>query len=809
MKKECLKWFRPAVVAGLLFFAAPGAGAETVRLENDFWELDIQARYGARATRFYSRARDYEFVVNWQPGYRDRDACQGGAFAGIMVGSFTSGRDEKGQLNQPYEVLEQSADRLRLAWRNEAPAFDGLVEERFFRLVPGRPELRLEVTVSNRSEETRVIAYRFQDWIGSGRGGYESVYICPQEKEAPHAYLFQPGVPGHNFFVNPDEPWYAMADLPNDTGMLVEVSGAPVMSFLQYLGRGDNPASRTAEIYFPMTRLAPGEQWSAAVTFTVFQPSDPGLSLPAPRAATLSADSIRGLLAAGAARRVRSGGAPLNARFAIPRPDAPLVLAPANPADADLGTALVRGFGGTMTAVHLYGTPGEAVPLVFTALARRPVDRVRLELGDLSGAGNLIGRANYESRFYSRDGFGFLVRDWALASDLPDSVAGINNDLRDAPRLTPFSLARGENAAVWNLLRIPANAVPGEYRGRAVLSGASGEELAAFGITLTVHPFTLLTPADRNYGSFFRYHLARDDDDQRPHATTRAVVRRALEQVTELGYNALFLYGEADDALWMMDQCAELGWRGSTFVSNSLGGVPPAELKARYAGLDFTVLAWTVDEPRYKHRGDIERVISRYETRLRQGYRPTYTPNSPFALIFSELLEEYVPILAMSVPSFLDVTRRYRAQGRDFYWYTAGLSTPNNNDRIEDRLRRGVYFWKEPVSGIIDWGEDTMPQRKGNSSVTGFAGTEILPRAGRENVRQALTDMRYLYTLEQRAKKTRDPRLRREAEDMLDWFRATFRDNPSYEAAMIADPHYLDELRREVGLMIARLVRGR
>ena len=57
----------------------------------------------------------------------------------------------------------------------------------------------------------------------------------------------------------------------------------------------------------------------------------------------------------------------------------------------------------------------------------------------------------------------------------------------------------------------------------------------------------------------------------------------------------------------------------------------------------------------------------------------------------------------------------------------------------------GVLFG---VDGIIDWGEDSLRGPLGES-MTGFAGTTIIPILARENIRQGFHDLYYLHTLEQ------------------------------------------------------------
>ncbi|MFW6039102.1 MAG: hypothetical protein ACOC9P_01350 [bacterium] len=780
-----------------------------LHLESRFMELTVQPDFGARASRIYSKPHDYEFVVNWSPD-EEAGTVRGGGFAGIMLGTFTSDREPEGQLNQSYELIEHDSRSARLRWRQDAALFSDLLEQRTITLSDEEPEARLEIEVTNRAEEPRFLAYRFQDWTGTGEaGGFESVYINPQRDDAPHAYMWPQDHPpsGHKFYLHPEEHWFGRVDLPRYTGLVVEVEGADVTSFMQYFSRDARSKMRTAEIYFPITRLAPGESWQTTLTYRVFNPSEPEATLEPGLARFLETERIRSLLKDAAYDRARAS-LPLGAQMRILGDDAPMRLLPAHPTDADLGTQRVQHYAGTLRRMRLAGTPGEVVPFAFNAIATRAMDELTLSFSDLTHAetGESISHDRIEPRFVSADGYGYLLNDWALSRDVPEQIGQIGNDVRDADELTAFSLSVDETAPLWATLRVPSDAAAGRYATEARLATPDGE-VASFEIELTVHPFELREPTEKVYGSFFRHRLAPEGDPS-PGQATRASLRAALENVDDMGYRALVVYLSGDEALWLMDQCAEMGWENATFVLIGGFGLDPDELEKRYAKQNFTILGWTVDEPRYKGRGDIERAVQRYERRLDQGLRPTYTPNSPFALMFSEILKEYVPILVTSVPHFIDITRRYDQQGRDIYWYSAGLSDPENASRIQKRLVRGVYLWKEPVNGIIDWGEDAHHPRKSYSSVAGFAGREIVHRTGRENVRQALIDMRYLYTLEQELQHAPGP-VREEAEALLSWVRTTFSDNPSHEAVMLGDLTSLDFIRQEVARMLTTIQASR
>jgi hypothetical protein len=784
--------------------------ASEITIENDFWKVTVQPDYGGRSSQIYSKTYDYDFVVKWTPS-EDKRMATGGAFAGSMVGSFVSFRDPAGQMSQKYEVVEKNKSNIRLRWEHKAVLFKGLEEERTITLENNRPEISLGIKVTNRSDEKRMIAYRFQDWLGTGRNlGYESVYIVPQSGNRVHTYLYQPSVITPTLLVpNPSKPWYAVVDLPRDVGLLVKVEASEVGGFSQWFPSNPDPEVRTTEIFYPVVRLNPGEAWKTKITFTAFKPS---ASVPEhigmDEANHLKKEVIVNSLLTIASSKTRSGP-PLNAKMHISSESRMLKITPVHPTDALLGTNLIQDYGGTLQSIHLYGTPGEPIPLAFSVTARCKIGAAKISFTNLYTAGRLwrktIQKESIEAWFASTDGQGYLLKNWGLARNLPEEVGGINNSLKDAPELTPFSLSEGEHAGIWALLRLPENTVPGDYSGKAVIKTEGGEEFS-FLINLTVYPFSLLKPEDKIYGAAFRYHLKTGKDDAREYAVEKPVLRKALEGITELGFRTFLVYGNRDETLWKIDQCVELGWRNASFIITSWNTIAPDELRKRYGNYNFRFYAWAIDEPRSISRGDIERTLSQHSKAVKIGYQPFYSCNSPFALIFAELLPDMVPCHVMNSPLFLDVTRRYSKAGRDIYWYAAELSERSNTMRTIARLRRGIYFWKEPVNGFLDWGEDSIYPKKSDANTIGFAGTEVLHRTGRENIRQALTDMYYLYTLEQKVMKTRNETAKKEAKQFLSWIKEHFNGDPSYHAQMIGDLGYLDSLRREAAELIIKIM---
>ena len=168
----------------------------------------------------------------------------------------------------------------------------------------------------------------------------------------------------------------------------------------------------------------------------------------------------------------------------------------------------------------------------------------------------------------------------------------------------------------------------------------------------------------------------------------------------------------------------------------------------------------------------------------------------------AEETPQTVPNFAhMGTSAYLvDLTRQYKSRGREAYWYGMPFGEP----AAHKRLLHGICLWKEPVDGILDWGEDSMRGLPGDS-MTGFAGTTMIPTLTRENIRQAYHDLYYLHTLEQAvaAAGKEDPRTQH-ARDFLDGIRKQFHYVYSAEGDRFTQG-YMDMIRQEVARQIGTL----
>jgi len=765
----------------------PAAGTDAVRLTNEFWQITIEPTWGGRASSLRARKLDYEFVLHSSVG-RDGTKMTGGAFVGHMSGSYASE-----QIQSASSVTAQGPDFVSMAWTNPHQLFDGLREERTVRLAKGDPRVVLSIKIVNTATEDRVVSYRLHDLIGTGAGmGADSIYVVGDPAGSPTVYAAGPLTPSDTHFIHPAQPWFALVDLPGDAGLFVEVRESPLQSIFFWKGG----AQRTAELFFPRVKLAPGAAWEFEARYTPFRPS-------APKTLATRADGLPGREAivarlAACDRSIIRAGLPMDARFAPPTGDAPVTLVPVHPFDTTIGSGAALYEGG-LVSIRLAGTPGARVPLAFAVRARTAVASGAVSFGPLTAGARTIPPSAYDARYVSRNSWKFLVRDWDLARRIPENISRINNDVRDADTLTPFSLAVGEEATLWANLTIPATTKPGVYEGPCRVRADAAER--SFVVSLTVHPFTVKQAANKARGSFFRYDLKRGPDDDRPTAISREEYRRALADYFDVGYNSAVIYvAGRQDLLWVLDTCVDLGVRNGTLVLIIPDGVSQKEFDARYGQYGYRMLAWTVDEPsRY---GQIPLFLKRYRARRDQGYVTTFTPNMPPGLILSDLFGDIVPIVSLTgtAPFVLDFTREYARQGRDVYWYCMPFHEPTALKRLE----RSVYLWREPVEGILDWGEDSW-QEKPASMMAGFSGTRPIPTVAREHVRQAYIDLDHLTMLESLTATAPPSAVRDAAAGFLDWLRIRHSDNFKREGARIGNPRYFDDLRATVAEFILRL----
>ena len=175
------------------------------------------------------------------------------------------------------------------------------------------------------------------------------------------------------------------------------------------------------------------------------------------------------------------------------------------------------------TTIGLSACRGEYEPASFVVTASKPLEGVRIEVGQLSGPGGQWPEDAVDVRVvkdYWRGTMGggaaavptLLVHDESFLAiePAPDDPNGMTNvargELRDAPELLPVRIERRKH--FWVTVHVPENAEPGTYRTtvRIVPQNSGPSEMT---LQVLVYPFTLLPPM-LEYSMYYPAYVSRD-----------------------------------------------------------------------------------------------------------------------------------------------------------------------------------------------------------------------------------------------------------------------------------------------------------
>jgi hypothetical protein len=281
---------------------------------------------------------------------------------------------------------------------------------------------------------------------------------------------------------------------------------------------------------------------------------------------------------------------------------------------------------------------------------------------------------------------------------------------------------------------------------------------------------------------------------------SRKAFRDVLEELTRRNWRNMVLYLEnRENILYALDTLVELGWRDARFVLTR-PVISHAELMERYGKYNFSFLPWGVDEP--VDYFSVKKALEKYQLLSKLDYPfMNFSANTPLSLALLDILPKTEPTIAVTgnVMYFVDKTRELHKQGRRSFWY-AGY--PDRG--VQGRLLRGVYVWKEPVCGMMDWGEDFRGTRL-SDNFHGFLDGRIIPTQRLENISQGLNDLLYLHTMEQALAKA-DPKSEaaRNATAFINWLKKRFDTDYTGEAREI-DQYFLDMLRHKAADLTVEL----
>ncbi len=765
---------------GLLLTAliVPAIAQNPLKMENETWALAVEPAQGGRISQMLAKPSGEQIVVSWKEGMGAKRAkptpCRsGGIMGGHQCGSYV---DE--QLEADYQVLQADPQHVQLKWQNPYDLFSGLEETRDF-LLSG-DTLTVQLHLRNLSNEKRVIYYRVQDFIGLGQlTGQDCIYLfeLPEGIQARSFTDLASSGPQTIPLMNLTSPEYALCNLDQDSGVQVRQNGAPLKALMLWVS---GPDSRTVEFFFAPAELAPGEQWHSEIKYRFFRPSL--------ETGSLQKEAIQARLAS---------DNPPRCFYQTLQPDFQvaghaLQVFPLHASDP----APERPFSDqlkTLKSLQLFGTPGETLSLAFAVQSQAEILQQEIRFSEFRSVSGERLDCQADPYYLAE---GFMVRDFSYVKSLPYEICNVKSALPVLPAITPFSLQSGDIITIRSYLEISSSAQPGIYRGFCQVGGQQ------FAIHLKVYPFVLQIPKDKGYGAFLRYMLEGDQHGMaREWGISREAFQEVLLEITRLQWRNLVIYQHnAENILWILDELVSLGWRDARFVlvGNS---VSHAELTNRYGQYNFCFLPWGVDEPISYHA--MQMSLKKYQAISKRDFPSmNFSANTPASLALLDLLPKTEPTIAVTgnVMYFVETTRRLIKQNRRSFWY-AGRPDPY----VPGRLVRGLYVWKEPVSGMMDWGADTVATQP-CLDFHGFLKQGLVRTQRLENTRQATMDLFYLNTLEEQLKKNgRGQGAASEAENFLTSLKRRFQIDYTGEARLITHSD-LDMIRQQAAELTTRLL---
>lgn len=206
------------------------------------------------------------------------------------------------------------------------------------------------------------------------------------------------------------------------------------------------------------------------------------------------------------------------------------------------------------TEIRASGALGQTVTTVFAVRALRPLERCRIELGDLTGPGGARLPKESIRLLVKRYVIGAKYGEWMPQMDalMPAELDG----WREIP------VDPGLNRHYWLQVRVPKDAAPGDYTGTArfIPANAPATELK---LSLHVHPFALDHPKD--FIGFWWYSKAR---------WPGATLERYLEDMWEHGMTLIRAFPtvqyDPDTGAPKMTDCYRWAWVGEP---GTAGGV--------------------------------------------------------------------------------------------------------------------------------------------------------------------------------------------------------------------------------------------
>lgn len=427
-----------------------------------------------------------------------------------------------------------------------------------------------------------------------------------------------------------------------------------------------------------------------------------------------------------------------------------------------------------------WGTPGETVALSFSLESQEPLTGIEISVSDLTGKTGKIPTSQIELycvKVWQQAGVGvyqsepFSVGELLLKDDSVSLEDGYNGTFYTPPkvRLTGnpiISLESKFPKQIFLSLVIPQTAPPGWYQGRVRMETADKSSECELAITLEVLPFQLAA-AEHILSIWYKGTL----DPNRPqHYVTPETMRYQLQDIWDHGFRSISL-NEFDHVLAQqaVDIAESIGFDQYVVY---YPWYPADADKLRYRSL--TPLYYVSDEidaygnqfieyhihnfRRAKAFGGLTLASLIDESFAKRFWDPNDIGHPPDLLSYSMPASKKYFFFAAQFPEL-------RKQDAYYYWLTH-MEKPNVH-----RVMAGFYLWKSQAKGIFPYAYQHLPRQPFspfndfdewepdfhlNNILKPFkdhmttypAQNGVIPTLQWEGLREGITDLRYLTTLE-------------------------------------------------------------
>lgn len=443
--------------------------------------------------------------------------------------------------------------------------------------------------------------------------------------------------------------------------------------------------------------------------------------------------------------------------------------------------------------LETFATPGEREPLSLIIYADRPLTGVIVKTSDLRGPDGVIVEDRIDLRYVMRCPYRKLYTRPAEESEL------VSRFLLKRPSVD----LRGQSfREVHALIHVPQDAPPGKYAGlwRITPTNAPPTDVS---VVLTVLPFRLGRPGDRQFGMYYRFGPLPDALER----TELELADMRAHGVTTLKPNLAIRYVRRDDEIQPsfdvvlngLRLMQKHGFRGTVPIGTGLVqlarmcGVGPDKeptpaKQARFeeAGVrglkglvklgeqfpDLDLVATHMDEVLNRGRLPLYRYLTKVVRRVPELRMYITIHNRPTAEIAKATasVDPYVDIRCYNGHSmddwlraghtFAELSAELRRSGDEAWMYyniRGSCFTPEWT-----RLVNGVYLWMSPLRAHVPWMyhhvtgnplDDTDgPRIRGHDF--GYAvpspldGMTPVPTRHWEAYREGIDDLRYISLLE-------------------------------------------------------------